>query len=154
MGYLMRAIASPLAILLAVAQPAEAAWSVTATEDQTLDHPSNIATVVDVANLASLSLRCVNGAPFPEIMFPEFLGIGKIGVNFQFDETAAERRLAPISMTGRAVQIWDEDYAAAMKRLSASKRLRVQLFPEGRPAVSLEFDITGASAAIRSMHCK
>jgi hypothetical protein len=87
-------------------------------------------------------------------MFPQFVGIGKIGVNFQFDETAAERRLAPFSMTGRAVQIWPDDYAAAMRRLSTSKRLRVQIFPDGRPAVSLEFDITGASAAIRSMHCK
>ena len=150
----MRAIASPLAILLAVAQPAEAGWSVTATGDQTPGRTSSIATVADVANLASLSLRCVNGAPFPEIMFPEFLGIGKIGVNFQFDETAAEKRLAPFSMTGRAVQIWADDYAAAMKRLSTSRRLRVQIFPDGRPAVSLEFDITGASAAIKSMHCK
>jgi hypothetical protein len=150
----MRAIASPLAILLAVAQPAEAGWSITATEDQTLGHASNIATVADVANLASLSLRCVNGAPFPEIMFPQFVGIGKIGVNFQFDDIAAERRLVPFSMTGRAVQIWADDYPAAVRRLSTSKRLRVEIFPDERPAVSLEFDITGASAAIRSMHCK
>jgi hypothetical protein len=150
----MRAIVWPLAILLAVAEPARASWSVTATEDQTPGHASSVATVADGSNLALLSLRCVNGAPFPEIIFPQFFGIGKIGVILQFDETAAERRLAPFSMTGRSVQIWPDDYTAVLRRLSASKRLRVQMFPDGRPAVSLEFDIAGASVAIRSMHCK
>lgn len=146
--FLVRAIVAALAVFAAASAPlndALAAWTVTPFVDPMTDRHHAVATVSSPEGVL-LRVRCLNGRPFPDIVFPGVIGFGEIGITHRIDSAAPVPRIAPTGTDGRSLYLLE-----SVPALSRAKRLRVTVFPIGADSVFLDFDLTGAGEAISAV---
>lgn len=132
----MRAIPIAVAVVLIGSAPVRAAWDVSSVRDPMTDRTTSVATVTSGDVL--LRVRCVNGKPFPDVLFPGIVGFGELGITHRIDSAAAVPRIAPVSQDGRAVYLLE-----SVPALTKAHRLRVEA-----AGAFLDFDLTGGAAAL------
>jgi len=144
------------AVTAGTAVAAHADWKVSTYTDQMTDRTETAATLPATAGQATLRVACIKGRPFPEINFPSHVGFIRIDASYRFDDGAVASHTAPLSRDGRSLWLWSgrQAGAAALKRISDAKRLRVQIFPLGAPVEFLDFNLAGAGKAIQQVQCK
>ena len=98
-------------------------------------------------------MTCQRGQKIPEIAFLREVSFLRINLKYRFDNDAEVSRTALISRDGRVVRPWSRYHAGAIKRLAKAKQLRVQS-TVGTPTISVDFDTTGADAALQQVKCK
>jgi hypothetical protein len=144
-----------IAALLVSSVPTLAEWRMQTFTDQMTDRRETSATLAaGNSTHAALRVHCMNSSLFPEIVFDEVIGFGRIGANYRFDDGPMEQRIMPISASGRELWLWLGEPAAIAKQIGKSKRLRVQVFPRGGEATFFNFDLAGAEKAIAEISCR
>jgi hypothetical protein len=144
----MRAILIGLCLGLAGCTVAQAEWRTGQFVDRMTDRKETFAALVATGTSVELYVGCKNGKVFPEIVFPQRIGVYEIGATYRFDSGKVVPRFMSLSTDGRSVWPWildSEDYA---RRIRKSKRLRVEI---GK--TFLDFDLTGADVAIGPIRC-
>ena len=138
--------------LMLASSPAFAGWEVGNFIDQMTDRKETFATLSATESTARLYVGCKNGEVFPEIDFPRRIGYGDVGTVHRFDAGELVTRTTPLSRDGKSLWIWigaPDPAPAALASIRRSKRLRVQVRNE-----VLDFDLTGADAALRGIKCR
>jgi hypothetical protein len=142
------------AVALSALPAVAGTWSITTFKDPITNEMHKAAVLPAVSGAAVLRIQCRHGFVTPEIDFETSVGAFGVSTSFQFDDETVVQRVAGVSSDGRRVWPWSNAQSSvAIKRLSYGTRLRVQLFPIGVPAVSLDFDLSGASEAIAQVKC-
>jgi hypothetical protein len=85
----------------------------------------------------------------PQIEFPRRVSYGEVGVTYRFDEGAVVPRMTPVSPDGTSLWLWISSGPEISQKIRRSKRLRMQM-----ERTFIDFDLTGADAAIAPIHCK
>jgi hypothetical protein len=145
----MRRIAIVCLLVAAFATPAAADWKVGHFTDKLTDRKETYAATFARDTAVRLYVGCMNGRIFPQIEFPRRVGVYEIGLNYRFDNDKVVPRIATMSQDGRSIWLWILDAEAQTQRIQRSKRLRLQI-----QDIVLDFDLTGADAAIRPIRCK
>ena len=144
-------------LTLAVAMfitPAGAEWKVNTYTDPKTNVTMSVATLSSASQQYTLQVTYQRGQKIPEIAFLSEVSFLRINLKYRFDNDAEVSRTALISRDGRVVRPWSRYHAGAIKRLAKAKQLRVQMFPVGTPTISVDFDTTGADAALQQVKCK
>lgn len=128
---------------------ASAEWKTGNFVDRMTDRKESYAELPASEGNASLYVGCVNGKIAPDIKFPERIGFGEVGVTYRFDDGPVVPRITRIPSDGKSLWLWIGGDREAVAQIRRSKRLRVQI-----KAMFLEFDLTGADAAIKPIRCK
>jgi hypothetical protein len=144
----MRTSLTAIGLAIALACPAVAAWNVTKGIDRMTDKAFAVASVS--APPGTLRVDCSG----PDLTFAEPVAFGHMGVNYRFDNEELVPRIAPMSSDGRTVYLWLSTGPATSARIATAKRLRVEIFPLGLPRVFMDFDLTGAHAAVAALGCR
>jgi hypothetical protein len=127
---------------------AYAEWRVGHFVDRMTDRKETYATLLAPGTSVEMYIGCKNGTVFPEIVFPKRIGVYEIGLTYRFDNGEVVPRIMPLSSDGQSVWPWLMDAEDAVGLIRKSKRLRIQV-----QRVFLDFDLTGADAAIGPIHC-
>lgn len=141
------------AVLLAFAVTvAHADWKVQTYRDPLTDKTVANAELVPQSGPGKLSVHCVNGTATADLVFAGIIGFGTIGATYRFDDGPVTMRIAKIPDDGRTVWLWFHE-AESIRKMTRASRLRVQLEPIARPAMFIDFDMTGAKDAISKVKC-
>lgn len=151
---LVKATYVALAVLAGTAVSARADWKISTYTNAMTDRTETAATLSATKGQATLRLACLKGRTIPEVNFPSHVGFLRIDTDHRFDDGPVISRTTPLSRDGRSLLLWSGDTAAALKKLTKAKRLRVQIFPLAAPAEFLEFNLAGADKALGQVHCK
>lgn len=129
-------------------------WQVSTYTDAMTDRTETAATLAATTGQATLRVTCARGRAVAEVTFPSHVGFLRIDTKYRFDEGPIVPRTASLSRDGRTLSLWGGEPAAALKRLTTAKRLRVQIFPVAAPVEFFEFTLAGADKAIGQIRCK
>jgi hypothetical protein len=126
-----------------------AGWQTGNFVDRMTDRKESYARVNDAEGRASLYVGCMNGSIFPQIEFPQRIGVGQVGLSYRFDDEPVMPRFAAVSGDGTSIWLWIANGPEMALKIRHSKRLRVQM-----NSTFLDFDLSGADGAIKDIRCK
>jgi len=132
---------------------AHAAWDIQKYTDPLTDKTYTSAELIPKSGPGKLDIHCVNGSPWPDLVFTGIIGFGKIDANYRFDDGTVIMRSTTIANDGRTVWLFLQWPPFNVQKMTKAKRLRVQLFPVARDPVFIDFDMTGAAEAISQVKC-
>lgn len=92
---------------------------------------------------ATLLVGCMNGRVEPRLTWSRRIGYGDVGVSYRFDDGPVIPRMAMVSQDGRTLYAWLGNPAAAVVKMRAARRVRVQL-----GQAFYDFDLTSGGAGL------
>lgn len=150
---------------LAISTSAFAAWKVETGKKVMSTFSPLVGTLASVQARAPLNgvtarlqIECFTHPDLTGIQFGIILSKkpanGFIAWRYQYDDAApVQTKPYSRSLPPEAISLGDAS-SAEVKGLANAKRLKLTLLPADNSELPYEFDVTGAAAAIKAVHCK